>query len=124
MIETITGILQSESIANLFYLLVSTLATYIVLRIKKKMDQEAINSSAFDVVVQAVAVVYREYVADIKKAREDGKLTLEEREEARAKAKQKALELACSDEMREFLGSIGSAAFDVLIEKAVNHLKK
>lgn len=124
MIETITGILQSESIANLFYLLVSTLATYIVLRIKKKMDQEAINSSAFDVVVQAVAVVYREYVADIKKAREDGKLTLEERGEARAKAKQKALELARSDEMREFLGGIGSAAFDVLIEKAVNHLKK
>lgn len=124
MIETITGILQSESIANLFYLLVSTLATYIVLRIKKKMDQEAINSGAFDVVVQAVAVVYREYVSDIKKAREDGKLTLEEREEARAKAKQKALELARSDEMRKFLGSIGSTAFDVLIEKAVNHLKK
>lgn len=124
MIETITGILQSESIANLFYLLVSTLATYIVLRIKKKMDQEAINSSAFDVVVQAVAVVYREYVSDIKKAREDGKLTLEEIAEARAKAKQKALELAQSDDMREFLGGIGSAAFDVFIEKAVNHLKK
>ena len=70
-----------------------------------------------------VTDVYHDYVREIKKNKEDGKLTADEAKEARNKAISLLKEKA-KEEGIDAIKVLGKSAFPALIEKAVNYLKK
>lgn len=71
----------------------------------------------------AVDVTYREYVAAIKAARVDGKLTAEERREARSRARLKAIQIA-RERGIDLLQTLGRDQIEVWIAKLVKRLKR
>ena len=95
--------------------------TKIETRIQRKLGENKFK--IWEISKGVVADVYHDYVKEIKKSREDGKLTVGEAKEARNKAisllKEKAKEGGI-----DAIKIMGEAAFPALIEKAVNYLKK
>lgn len=78
---------------------------------------------AVQAVEAAVDVTYREYVAAIKAARADGKLSLEEQREARSRARLKAIAIA-REQGIDLLETLGRDQIDVWIAKLVKRLKR
>jgi type II secretory pathway pseudopilin PulG len=114
LLETIIGVVVS---------LVGIVATAALTKFKQKVKFDIQTSMAFDKVTEAVRRVYEEYVREIKKASADGKLTEEEKANARTMALKYTLEIARGTEVESFVGSLSQWAFHALIEKAVNSLK-
>ena len=88
----------------------------------KREGLQGVKDNVLAVVQTAVTDVYHEYVADIKEAREDGKLTAEEKDTARemATGKVKArLKAAGID----FVTTYGGDVLSYLIEVSVNRMK-
>jgi hypothetical protein len=91
----------------------------------KKLDEKAIkvlsekNAKIWEIAKGSVAETYQEYVQEIKKGKEDGKLTPEEAKKARGMAKDKMVAAA-----KENGVELATIAIPALIEKAVNFLKK
>ena len=69
-----------------------------------------------------VEITYRTYVQAIKEARADGKLTAEEAEEARQRARNAAIEFGRSQGI-DVLNELGGAYVDLWIAKIVKQLK-
>lgn len=65
---------------------------------------------------------YETYVREIKASREDGKLTSEERREARRRAKNYALDLARSEGL-DIARELGHTYLDTWVERLVRKLK-
>jgi len=65
---------------------------------------------------------YETYVREIKASREDGKLTSEERREARRRAKNYALDLARSEGL-DIARELGHTYLDAWLERLVRKLK-
>ena len=72
---------------------------------------------------QAVLETYHAYVEEIKRGREDGKLTLDEAHKARALAEAELLGLA-ADQFPNLAREYGTAGLEALIERAVGWLKR
>jgi len=84
------SILSSESFWGLVSALV-TLSTGLLFKWLRKLEVE---KDAVDTLRVAVARVHDDYVIFLKRAAEDGKLSEEERKEARTRAVDEALDLA------------------------------
>jgi hypothetical protein len=78
---------------------------------------------AVEVIEVAVEETYRTYVQALKAAREDGKLTQEERRAARQRAKQRAFQIARQDGV-DLLFALGPHRVDLWIEKVVRCFKR
>jgi len=77
---------------------------------------------ALELIEAAVEETYRTYVAEIKRAREDGKLTAEEQAHARELARERALSIARNEGL-DLLNTIGKDCIDLWIARAVKALK-
>ncbi len=120
----ITDIIQSDAFVDILTLVVVSVFSFVAVSIKNMLKSDKQTAEAFDVVTQAALTVYRDYVADIKKGREDGKLTEEEKAEARKKAREETLKIVQGRPLHDVFVGMSGTAWDVLIEKAVNYLKK
>ena len=69
-----------------------------------------------------VMATYETYVREIKASREDGKLTSEERREARRRAKEYAIDLARSQGL-DIVRELGQHYLDAWLERLVRRLK-
>jgi len=77
---------------------------------------------ALETLEAGVEHTYRTYVEAIKSAREDGKLTREERREARRRAREAALRFGQANGI-DVLAEIGDEYLDLRIAKLVKRLK-
>lgn len=110
-----TGIALVGTLAGGFWALVKGSAWFESLRRRK-------YRRALELIEAAVEETYRTYVAAIKNAREDGKLTPEEQAHARALARARALSIASSEGL-DLLNTLGKECIDLWIARAVKLLK-
>lgn len=112
---------------------ITTALSYALIRLARYLGKktqmawvESLLLRLGDAAVKAVRAVYQEYVEAIKEAREDGKLTHEEKLAALEKAKQKLYSLVSLGELVRLFGSEEQAenAVEDHIEAAVNLVKK
>ena len=80
-------------------------------------------AKALQALEAGVELTYRTYVRAIKQAREDGKLTDDERRRARRRAREAAIEFGRRQGV-DVLRELGSEYVDLWIEKIVKKLKQ
>jgi hypothetical protein len=81
------------------------------------------HAEALECLEAAVEATYREYVEALKAASADGRLTPDERAQARGLARQRALAIATSRGV-DLLREIGEDALDLWIARLVRKLKR
>jgi hypothetical protein len=80
-------------------------------------------NKALQALEAGIELTYRTYVRAIKQSREDGKLTDEERQQARRQARQAAIEFGRSQGV-DVAREVGAEYMDALIAKLVGKLKR
>ncbi len=78
---------------------------------------------AIDALEAGVDITYRTYVEAIKAAREDGKLTSQERREARRRARETAIQFGRSQGI-DILQELGADYIDMWIERILRQVKE
>ena len=81
------------------------------------------REKAIDAIIAGVNKTYEEYTKEIKAANNDGKLTKEERAEARRLAKEAAIEFGKKNGV-DIVRNIGEDFIDSYLENAVREMKR
>lgn len=122
MNEIISNILGSEPIITLALTLAGTAAAALCGTLRSKVKKDGQLDDLLHFVEAGVNETWESFARDIKEKAHDGKLTREERREARLKARRFAIEKA-KDEGIELVERMGSAALDNWIKRIVQEKK-
>lgn len=120
--DTVELLLGNEMFLNLAVGVVASVWTAIKASEWRRRVKDKRFSTAIDAVELGVRSVYESYVRELKAGRDDGKLTAEERAEARRRATSIAMDWGLEhgvDVVRE----VGHGAFDLAIERVLAQIK-
>lgn len=122
MNEIISQVLGSEPIITLAVTLAGTAAAALCGTLRSKVKKDGQLDELLHFVEAGVNETWESFARDIKQKASDGKLTRQERREARLKARQFAIEKA-KDEGIELVERMGSTALDNWIKRIVQEKK-
>lgn len=122
MNEIISNILGSEPVISLTLALAGTAFATLCGTLRSKVKKDGELDGLLHFVETGVNECYEVFVRDIKEKARDGKLTRQERREARSKARSYAIEKAKSEGI-DLVGRMGSAALDNWIKRIVDEKK-
>lgn len=122
MKEILANILGSEPIITLALTLAGTAAAALCGTLRSKVKKDGQLDELLHFVEAGVNETWESFARDIKQKASDGKLTRQERREARLKARQFAIDKA-KDEGIELVERMGSTALDNWIKRIVQEKK-
>lgn len=122
MNEIISNILGSEPVISFAVTLAGTAIAMLCGTLRSKVKKDGELDGLLHFVETGVNECYEVFVRDIKEKARDGKLTRQERREARSKARSYAIEKAKSEGI-DLVGRMGSAALDNWIKRMVDEKK-
>lgn len=123
MLDGLTKVLSSEWFLELLAAVVAVIWALPRVSAWRERVRQGRLDSLMILAEQAVLETYHAYVEEIKRGREDGKLTLDEAHKARALAVADLLGLA-ADQFPNLAEEYGQAGVEALIERAVGWLKR
>lgn len=122
MNEIISQVLGSEPVISLAVTLAGTAIAMLCGTLRSKVKKDGKLDELLEFVETGVNETYETFVRDIKEKADDGKLTREERMQARGKARSFAIQKAKLEGV-DLVARMGSAALDNWIKRIVDEKK-